>query len=163
MKILYYGYRDWSINIFNSLKSDEKYLISFDDYSLVEKINADIIFFIGWSKIVPLEIIRKYKCFCLHPSKLPDYRGGSPLQHQIISGEKVSAVTIFIMNEVLDGGDIIYQEEFSIEGKLNEIFKDIEIIGARLLNRIIDDVKNNKLDRKKQNLSESKIYKRRKF
>ena len=48
----------------------------------------------------------------LHPSPLPKYRGGSPIQNQIINGESKSAVTLFKINNKIDQGDIIYQKEF---------------------------------------------------
>ena len=48
----------------------------------------------------------------LHPSPLPKFRGGSPIQNQIIRGEKISAVTIFKINKIIDGGDIYFQKNF---------------------------------------------------
>ena len=42
----------------------------------------------------------------LHPSPLPKFRGGSPIQNQIIRNKKKSMVTIFRINNILDGGDI---------------------------------------------------------
>ena len=47
----------------------------------------------------------------LHPSKLPLFAGGSPLQNQIIRNVKQSAVTLFIMNEKIDQGNIIAQKK----------------------------------------------------
>ena len=130
MKIVYYGYRDWAINIFSKLEISEKYLITSKDYSILEHIEPNLVFFIGWSDIIPKEIIEKYTCVCLHPSPLPKYRGGSPIQHQIINGEVDSAVTFFIMDQGVDTGDIIYQPYLSLKGDLNDIFKQIESIGV---------------------------------
>ena len=48
----------------------------------------------------------------LHPSPLPKYRGGSPIQNQIIRGVVDSMVTIFVMNDKIDAGDIIAQSPF---------------------------------------------------
>ena len=48
----------------------------------------------------------------LHPSPLPKFRGGSPIQNQIIRGKKISAVTIFKINKIIDGGDIYFQKNF---------------------------------------------------
>lgn len=162
MKIAYYGYRDWSINIFSNIEIEEKYLISNKDYSILEFIKPDLVFFIGWSNIIPDDIIEKYKCICLHPSPLPKYRGGSPIQNQIINGEIDSAITFFIMDEGIDTGDILYQPYLSLDGKLSDIFKDIEIISIEYLNKIIGDYKNDKLVTYKQDSSKSTFYKRRK-
>jgi len=162
MKIAYYGYRDWAINIFSKLEINEKYLITNKDYSILEHIEPDLIFFIGWSDIVPKEIIKKYICICLHPSPLPKYRGGSPIQHQIINGEVDGAVTFFIMDEGIDTGDIIYQPYISLKGELNCIFKEIESIGVEYLTKISYDYQNDKLIRYCQDNSKSTYYKRRK-
>ena len=43
----------------------------------------------------------------LHPSSLPQYRGGSPIQNQIIDGIKESEVCIFKMEKEIDSGQII--------------------------------------------------------
>ena len=53
MKIVYYGYRDWAINIFSKLEISEKYLITSKDYSILEHIEPNLVFFIGWSDIIP--------------------------------------------------------------------------------------------------------------
>ena len=161
MKIAYYGYRDWSISIFSKLDIEEKYLISNKDYDILEFIKPDLVFFIGWSHIIPNILIDKYKCICLHPSPLPKYRGGSPIQNQIINGEVDSAVTFFIMDQGLDTGDIIYQSYISLNGKLDDIFKNIELIGIKDINKIITDYKNNQIVTYKQDDSKSTFYKRR--
>ena len=67
----------------------------------------------------------------LHPSKLPKYRGGSPIQNQIINGEERSAVTLFIMNEKMDAGNIVFQESMSLSGSISDIFDRIEELGYK--------------------------------
>lgn len=161
MKIAYYGYREWSISIFSKIDIEEKYLISNKDYDILEFIKPDLVFFIGWSHIIPNSIIEKYKCICLHPSPLPKYRGGSPIQNQIINGEVDSAVTFFIMDQGLDTGDIIHQSYLSLNGKLDDIFKNIELLGIKYINKIITDYKNNQIVTYKQDDSKSTFYKRR--
>ena len=114
MKIIYYGYRNWAIDIFNKIEIENKYLITHKDYSIIEYVKPDVVFFIGWSHIIPQSIVDNYKCICLHPSPLPKYRGGTPIQHQIINGELESAVTLFIMDKGIDTGDIVYQSKFNL-------------------------------------------------
>lgn len=162
MKVVFYGYRDWSINIFSNLAVEEKYLVTGKDYSLLDHIKPDLVFFIGWSNIVPNEVVEKYTCVCLHPSSLPSYRGGSPIQNQIIDGVIDSAVTFFIMDQGLDSGDILYQDYLSLEGSLATIFKRIEESGILYLNKIIDDFGKNSMIRHKQDESKASLCKRRK-
>ena len=93
----------------------------------------------------------------LHPSPLPKYRGGSPIQNQIINGEKVSAVTLFLMDGNMDSGPILAQNILSLEGSLKTIFEDIVKVGLRLTLDII----NNGMDLKIQNEEDATVFKRR--
>ena len=89
-------------------------------------------------------------------SPLPLYRG-SPIQNQIIAGEKQSMVSIFIMTDELDAGDIVGQKEFSLIGNLNDIFNRIEDCGIQLTRNLL----NNGLHRIPQNHSNATFCKRR--
>ena len=54
----------------------------------------------------------------VHPSLLPLYRGPSPIQWAILSGDEMTGITLIRMNEKMDEGDIIYQEQVMIrEGR----------------------------------------------
>ncbi|MBU0576578.1 methionyl-tRNA formyltransferase [Patescibacteria group bacterium] len=57
-------------------------------------------------KIMPLNI---------HPSALPKWRGSSPGQFVLLSGEKESAVTIIQMTPQFDQGPIIWQQKFTVD------------------------------------------------
>ena len=164
MKILCITYRDWAKQIYQRLKEDKKNKVyfHFTKTGLDKKIlniSPKIILFYGWSWKIEKNIFSKYNCFMLHPSPLPKFRGGSPLQNQIVRGKKISAVTIFKINEILDGGDIYYQKKFSLEGDLSQIFNRIIKLGIKGTQKIISS---KKLKIKKQNHKVSSIYKRRK-
>lgn len=162
--ILICGYRDWAYDIFcNVNKSVNENCIYVDDKDLVDEMideyQPKYIFFIGWSWIIKDDIINNYPCICLHPSPLPKYRGGSPLQHQMINGEESSAVTLFEMDAGLDTGDILYQKKFSLHGNLNDIYNRISDVGTDGVIEIIEDGYQNRV---KQNEEEATLYKRRK-
>ncbi len=148
-KILCVGYREWALNIYNKLaknyKGGEIFIISscaeYSD-SFVKKYNPDFILFYGWSWMVSEEIIDKYDCIMLHPSQLPKYRGGSPIQNQIIRGESDSAVTLFLMNEKMDSGPIVFQEPMSLSGTINDIFNRIEKLGYKGTKEFLDSPTN---------------------
>lgn len=143
MRIACIGYRKWALNIYNKLAcaTDDAYLIfrSREQFShqVLEDFKPDLILFYGWSWIVQKELIDKYVCLMLHPSDLPKYRGGSPIQNQIIDGLKISKVSIFVMNQEIDAGDLVAQEDISLQGSLAEIFKEIEEVGFRLTLNLI--------------------------
>ncbi len=167
-RILFCGYRDWSIEIYNGLsicgntqmkivKNTEQLM------EVLESYDPDCIFFIGWSSILDKSIVDKYYCICLHPSPLPKYRGGSPIQHQIIRGEKESAVTLFKMDEKIDQGPVVFQKSFSLDGDLREVFNRITSIGRVAVQSIIDKIVNNlPLQEANQDHSQSSYYRRRK-
>jgi methionyl-tRNA formyltransferase len=50
----------------------------------------------------------------VHPSLLPVYRGPSPIQWVIRQGESRTGITLIKMNEKMDAGNILYQEEEAI-------------------------------------------------
>lgn len=52
-----------------------------------------------------------------HPSILPEYRGANPYHHIIRNMEEKSGITLHMMNESFDTGDIIYQREFLLDEK----------------------------------------------
>lgn len=170
--ILLCGYRDWFEKIYKDITNDPILNKNFNFYTSKDteelnktlgEQNIDYIFFLGWSWILQKDILDKYICICLHPSKLPLYRGGSPIQHQIINGEKTSAVTFFIMDEKVDHGPIVWTKEFSLDGNLDDIFNRIADIGSVGLNEILNYIIiNNKIEAKEQNHSESTYFKRRK-
>ena len=159
MKVLGIGYRDWAISIYKNLsKNNIKIkILKKKNISLKEinKYNPDIILFYGWSKKVSNRIVEKYKCVMLHPSKLPDFAGGSPLQNQIIRNIKKSAITLFVMSKKIDQGNIIAQKMIMLTGELRDIFNRIIKTGTLLSLNII---KKNYIEKK---IRVNKIYKRR--
>lgn len=85
----------------------------------LEKISPDMFVVAAYGKIIPLEIIDfpTYGSLNLHPSRLPDYRGPSPIQETILNGEKSSAITLIKMDEDVDHGPILSVEPFQISSK----------------------------------------------
>ena len=79
--------------------------------------NPDLIVVAAFGQILSKEIldIPKYGCINIHASLLPKYRGASPIQQAVIDGEDYSGVTIMMMDEGLDTGDIIMQKKVKIE------------------------------------------------
>jgi methionyl-tRNA formyltransferase len=133
-----------------------------EDY--VKEINVfkpQAIFFYSWSWIIPEAIRNIAPCLLLHPSHLPKYRGGSPIQNQILAGVKESSVTILYAIDKLDAGNILAQESISFEGYLDEILKRIEVTGIKLTIIILDKMLHGKIIGEVQDESKATISKRR--
>lgn len=165
MKIACITYRKWASEIYFQLQSiyNEKidFLIwteknQFNHETLIE-FHPDLILWYGWSWKVNHLFVNKFNSLMLHPSPLPKYRGGSPIQNQIINGEKLSAISIFKMSEKIDEGDIYIQYPFSLSGTLNSIFNRITTLGIVATCEIIEG----KYSPKKQNHQEATYFKRR--
>ena len=137
-KIICIGYREWALSIYKKLSMLDDYnVVIFKSKSEIDekkiiKYNPDYILYYGWSWKISDYLVENFKTLMLHPSDLPKFRGGSPIQNQIIRGIKNSKVTIFQMTDKLDAGPILAQRELSLDGSIKQIFKRIERIGLKL-------------------------------
>lgn len=160
IKVAFQGYRKWALQIFlNLVDLNSSFKEPF--FKLTSSSQADVILYYGWSSMIPPEEYENKLCLILHPSPLPRYRGGSPLQHQIIAGEKESSVTILKVGKELDAGEIYAQTNFSLEGSLDVIFSRIADIGTRLTVGVLHNYSLGKLKGTKQDESKATVYKRR--
>ncbi len=120
----------------------------------IKTLNPDVICVVAYGKILPKELLEipKYGCVNVHPSLLPKYRGSTPIQTAIINGDKTTGVTTMYMDEELDSGDIILQEEIKIEDNqtAGEVWNTLAKIGANLLVETLNQIENNTAPRKKQ-------------
>src|SRR3989344_3334678 len=66
--------------------------------------------------IIPKEILKipKFGFVNAHPSLLPRWRGPSPIQNTILTGDKTTGVTIHLTTDKVDAGDILAQKEIPI-------------------------------------------------
>lgn len=132
-------------------------------YKYLKKNHIDLVLCYSWSWIIKGPIISDFICLCLHPAPLPKYRGGTPIQHQIINGETKSAVTIFKMSAGIDDGPIYSQIPISFRGDIENIFKRMVKVGVSETKKIIKDMEKGSLILTPQkNLSKYRPLKRRK-
>jgi methionyl-tRNA formyltransferase len=84
--------------------------------NLLRSLDLDFIVVVAYGKILKSEILEipKLGCINVHPSRLPKYRGPSPIQYSLLNGDKDTAITIMLMNEGMDSGDILNQYEIPI-------------------------------------------------
>ena len=162
MVFLFCAYREWSIKLYEKLSKKHNNFVLLNSpkkltFSFVKKLNPEFIFFPDWSWIIPEKITSNYKCVCFHESNLPKFRGGSPLQNQIIRGITKTKTTAFFMSKGIDEGDIILQRDLSLNGSINEIFLRMIENDFKIIEKII--LGNYKLTKQKGRRS---VFKRRK-
>ncbi|MBN1380372.1 MAG: methionyl-tRNA formyltransferase [Deltaproteobacteria bacterium] len=102
----------------------------------------DMVVLVAFGQILPKAIIDfpQMGCLNVHPSLLPKYRGAAPMNWSLIRGETKTGVTIILMGEGVDSGDILLQEETSIgsEETFETLHDRLAVLGADLLVRTIE-------------------------
>ncbi len=70
----------------------------------------------SYGKIIPDDILNlpAHGVLNVHPSLLPKYRGPSPLESVLLSGDSVTGVSIMKLDSEMDHGPILAQNEFTI-------------------------------------------------
>ena len=124
----------------------------------LREINPDMIIVAAYGKILPKELLDlpKFGCINVHASLLPKFRGASPIQHAILTGETHAGVTIMKMAEGLDTGDMYSQASLEIAGSnYPELSERLAELGADLLLKTIDEIESGKAHAEVQD--ESKV------
>ena len=114
---------------------------------VIKGINPDMIIVAAYGKILPKELLDlpRFGCVNVHASLLPKFRGASPIQHAILTGETHSGVTIMKMAEGLDTGDMYSQASLEIAGyNYPELSERLAKLGAELLLKTMDDIESGK-------------------
>lgn len=111
----------------------------------------------AYGKILPHEMLEipRYGCLNLHASLLPKYRGASPIQSAVTSGETVTGVTVMQMDEGLDTGDILLQRQIPIRESDNAVSlsRTLSLEGARLFAEAFRLLESGELNPEKQDES----------
>ncbi|MFH1671203.1 MAG: methionyl-tRNA formyltransferase [Candidatus Portnoybacteria bacterium] len=120
----------------------------------ISQINPDLIVVAAYGQIIPKGIldIPRFKSLNLHPSLLPKYRGPSPIQAAILNGDKITGATLMVMDEKMDHGPIVVQEEIEIkpEDNYQTLEKKLSQKSADLLIKNLPQYFNGKIKPKTQ-------------
>lgn len=78
-------------------------------------------------------------------SLLPKYRGASPIQQSVLNGDVKTGITTMYMEEQMDTGNIIQQEEMLIErtDTSKTMFEKLAILGAKTLVSTLKKIEEN--------------------
>lgn len=98
----------------------------------LRKLDIDYIVVVAFGQMIGKVLLEAYpdRIINLHPSKLPEYRGASPMQFSILNGDKITSATTMLIEKGMDSGDILMQKDVeikdsddytSMEDKLGEI------------------------------------------
>lgn len=94
----------------------------------------------------------KMGTFNLHASLLPDYRGAAPINYAVINGEEKTGATTFFINEKIDEGNILLQEEIPVLENENagHLHDRLMEMGSKLVVKTLDGLAENSITERPQ-------------
>ena len=118
---------------------------------------------VAYGKIIPQNIldIPKQGNINVHPSKLPKYRGPSPLQAAIAAGDRETAISVMLIDDKMDHGPILKQEALKIDKQETPatLREKVVKIGGPILVKTLKDFLAGKIEPKEQNHDKATICK----
>ncbi len=129
-----------NIPVLKPIKIDDEFRAKFSSF------NIDLSIVVAYGKILPKDIIDapRLGTINIHYSLLPKYRGASPLEQALLSGDSETGVSIQQMEHRLDSGPIIAEQKITIDvSETKDILRSrLTKIGAELTAQIIPEIIN---------------------
>jgi len=119
----------------------------------LRKLDADVFVVVAF-RMMPKVLFEmpKMGTFNLHASLLPDYRGAAPINYAVINGEEKSGATTFFINEKIDEGNILLQEEIPVleDENAGSLHDRLMEMGSKLVVKTLDGLAENSIIEKPQ-------------
>lgn len=124
----------------------------------LKSLKADLQIVVAF-RMLPKEVWASAKLgtFNLHASLLPEYRGAAPINWAIINGETKTGVTTFFINDKIDTGSILLQEEIGISSidTMGDLHDSLMKLGSHLIIKTIELIETGNYAVKNQPLEET--------
>src|SRR6266850_999412 len=128
----------------------------------VKRLNVDLIVVYFFPQILKTAILETPRLGILncHPSLLPRYGGPHPAFWMLKNGESVAGVTVHMMTEKIDAGDIVAQQELIIGENENagQLTQRQHHAAATLLTEAVNAMAQGTIDLKPQNIAERSYF-----
>jgi len=129
--------------------------------ALLESIAPDAIVVVAYGRIIPKWMLDlpRLGCINLHGSLLPKYRGAAPIQWAIAMGEQVTGNTTMLLEEGLDTGPLLLQQQIPIrpEQTAVDLFHELSVAGASLVVETLAGLADGTLKAQPQNHSQATL------
>jgi len=128
----------WGIPHVRVAHKDEDQMIK-----LFETWRVDLIVLAGYMRVIKNPDAFPCPIINIHPSLLPKYKGLHAIEQALDSGDEITGVSVHYVNEELDGGEIILQQEVPIlpDDDIDSLTKAIQRIEYAILPAAIEHVK----------------------
>ena len=137
MKMVSSPVKDFAVEKGLKLFQPEKISKNDEFKDAIRALEPDLVVVVSYGIILPKSFLNipKLGAINVHPSMLPKYRGPAPIQWAVINGDKTTGVTIMYLNEQMDAGDLIVQQEVEIDPDetTGDLWNRLSTIGAELL------------------------------
>ena len=140
---------------------------SLRDQSALDELRGlepDLIVIAAYGLLLPLDVLKipRFRTLNVHPSLLPKYRGASPVSAAILDGNETTGVTIMVVDEGLDSGPIVAQEETAIgsDDDAETLTKRLFEMGGNLLAWVLPRWERGKLEPIPQDESQATVTRR---
>ena len=108
------------------------------------KLQPDVIVVAAFGQLLPQTILDIPPCgvINIHPSILPKYRGAAPIQWAVINGEKETGVSLMLLDQGEDTGDVISIDKVSIcdEDTAQTVHDKLANLGAKRLTDLLSNL-----------------------
>lgn len=103
----------------------------------IKTCQAEIFVVVAYGKLIPPEVFNAppFRTINLHPSLLPLFRGAAPIPWALIQGEHETGITVQLINERLDAGDILLQKPLPLDINMTagDLYDRVLPLGADML------------------------------
>ncbi len=88
----------------------------------IKALNAEAAVLVAFGKIIPQSTIDLFPkgIINIHPSKLPEHRGPTPLESIILSGQPETAISIMQLTAAMDAGPVYIQRTLPVPSKITK-------------------------------------------
>ncbi len=145
------------LTLLQPVKLDQEFIVQ------LKKLLPATFVIVAYGKIIPQEILdlSALPAVNIHPSRLPELRGPSPIQTALLQGLKNTAVTLMQLDAQMDHGPILAQTEAIIESSDDylTLSQRLSELGAEILLENLPDYLDGKLKPKPQDDSKATFCK----
>lgn len=115
-----------------------------DDVQHLVDLRADLMVVAAYGLLLPPAVLSapRLGCVNIHASLLPRWRGASPIQQAILSGDEYSGISLMKMDRGLDTGDVILSRRVAVEPdwSAGQLHDRLAPLGAELLLEALQDI-----------------------
>jgi methionyl-tRNA formyltransferase len=125
----------------------------------IRAMNPDLLIVVAFGQILKRSLldIPKWGAVNIHASLLPKLRGAAPIQRAVMNNEPVTGLTIMRMDEGMDTGPILFQEEAPVgpDETAGHLHDRLSVTAGRLMVRSLKAMAEGRVRERAQDASEA--------